>query len=1026
MVYTIKYRWLCLFLCLCILLCCCPVSAQAEQTPSADTSWYKEDGVFFTLENEADFLGFLTLVSRGNSFQNKSIQLSSDLSLKDMALPAAGIFSGHFDGKNHTISHLSLKGEACALFFTLTGSASVQNLVFSDVSVQGTARAAVLSLEGQEGLRISNCTLQSGTVSADKAAGFICQATGTVTLSRCENNAAVSGNAVAGGLVAEFAASAASSAAQVIACINTGAVSARQTAGGLIGQAQHFVSLSHDINCGAVSLLQSGAVGGLIGTAENAKMEDCTNSGAVSAAASSEKTWAGGLAGKFGGQAENVLNAKEGSVANASSHSQSAAGGLFGLFSQGTVRRARNLASISGPAQAGGLMGQAVSVFQNSFSFSMMENRGTVEGGLHTGGVIGLLNMQESSARSASKALWQCANLGQIKAGHYAGGLLGAVNVSERATLESLLVDCFNTGAVQSGQLAGGLIGLLPRVQTASSQAVISHSYQNGQLQAPHLGGLIGQLSAQGNIFSHCAYPNFQPVIGKGSANGAEGLSKEDLSSKALVSLLNGAEGSVWKQQEDGSVVFSFITELLAPAANIEEGGVIKHTDPLVLFSTAGSEIVYTVTATVGGKTKIAEQKRIQSGQSLSLSSYKPGTELQIEMTAHRDGVPDSAPVLLHIQLQAVQPLTITGLSLSSASREYDGTNTIALQGTPSLMGAITENDDIHLEGTPVGRFLDKDAGTGKVVSVQGIALVGADAEYYTLITPIFTADIVRKPLTLQNVSIADKGYDGTALANLSNVDLVGILPGESVSVDYLNAKAAFTSVEKGDAVPAFVTNLQLQGADSHNYSLLETNAMTTGRIVTMPEIERSNTAQSGQCTVTLEGLEAVMPSTLSPGSGGRVQLYAVANDIALPQSAQTEQGDTQTQSILAIDLQLKQAYLTGQTRQSESVLPPGMITAPLTVKLTFTPGDTKQTFALAQPNAAGELIRLETQTQINQDGTVTLTAKTQTMGELVVQGTKTAKQSGFSMSTVLPYILLLVIIVLIILAGRKTKGSKA
>ena len=34
MVYTIKHRWLCLFLCLCILLCCCPVSAQAEQTPA--------------------------------------------------------------------------------------------------------------------------------------------------------------------------------------------------------------------------------------------------------------------------------------------------------------------------------------------------------------------------------------------------------------------------------------------------------------------------------------------------------------------------------------------------------------------------------------------------------------------------------------------------------------------------------------------------------------------------------------------------------------------------------------------------------------------------------------------------------------------------------------------------------------------------------------------------------------------------------------------------------------------------------
>ncbi|MFR7474216.1 MAG: YDG domain-containing protein [Christensenellales bacterium] len=176
---------------------------------------------------------------------------------------------------------------------------------------------------------------------------------------------------------------------------------------------------------------------------------------------------------------------------------------------------------------------------------------------------------------------------------------------------------------------------------------------------------------------------------------------------------------------------------------------------------------------------------------------------------------------------------------------------------------------------------MDKDAGTGKVVSVQGLSLVGADAEYYTLITPIFTADIVRRPLTLQNVAIADKGYDGTAAANVSNIDLVGVLEGESVSVDYLNAKAAFISPDRGENVAAFVTNLQLQGADSHNYSLLETTAMASGRIVTMPSIDRVY-SPGGQCTLSLDGL-GVMPSMLSRRKRHGTAV-AVANDIPLPE----------------------------------------------------------------------------------------------------------------------------------------------
>ena len=538
-------------------------------------------------------------------------------------------------------------------------------------------------------------------------------------------------------------------------------------------------------------------------------------------------------------------------------------------------------------------------------------------------------------------------------------------------------------------------------------------------------GTLVGTLQCEGTAFDHCASPAGKQITGAGDASGVDELSGDAFQSDTILALLNHSGRDVWFLSDKGTAVFAFITEILSPSASTDDESVVKHTYPLVLSSTAGAEITYRITATADGKTETTDPQSLQSGQTLSLASYAPGTELAIEASAKGADGAQSESVTLHLQIQAVQPLTITGLSLSAASREYDGTTTIALQGTPSLMGAITEGDDIHVEGAAYGRFLDKDAGTGKVVSVQGISLVGADADYYTLITPIFTADIVRRPLTLQNVAIADKGYDGTAAANVSNIDLVGVLEGESVSVDYLNAKAAFISPDRGDNVAAFVTNLQLQGADSRNYSLLETTAMASGRIVTMPAIDRVNTAQSGQCSLSLEGLDSVMPSMLSPGENSTVQLYAIANDVPLPEKAQTAKQEL-TQSLMAVDLQLKQAYLQNGARQSETSLPPGMVPSPLTVHFTFATNDKKQTFQVCQMDASGDLIALETQTQSNSDGTVTLTVQTQSMGTFVIQGTKQDTSSEASFATVLPYVLLLIIVLLIILAGRRTKGSKA
>lgn len=1019
---------LCLLLAVLLLLCAwLPLGvahAEEQSDPAIDTSWYKADGVFFSLEDRADFLGFLSLISQGVTFQNQSLQLINDIDLQGAVLPAAGVFSGFLDGKGHALVHFSQTGARPALFDTLTSTATVQNLTFSDVSLQGNAQAAALAVLAQSGATIHNCTVSGGSVSAPVAGGLVVHLLGNASLSHCENSAQVSAEKIAGGLAAQSIAEQ-SETAQLTACINRGKVSAGQTAGGLVGTAQQ-IAFTHGLNFADVSLVGTqGEAGGLVGSATLTAMEGCTNSGAVSASAkSSAKVLLGGLAGSAGGAISNVCNT--GSIKSVSTHSQSASGGLFGAFTTGAVEKARNQGSVAGQANTGGLFGTANFVPQEADAFYQLENQGAVSGQANTGGLFGCLALSaDSQTRSISRVLAQGANFGSVNGTRSVGGLVGQFTLADRtATAQSLMADSMNLGQIEGESQVGGLVGTLPRIRCAENTALIQTSYHKGNVLAKtSVGTMAGAMQAEGAVFDHCASPAGKQMTGAGAVDGVTELSEDEFRSDALLTLLNSGR-SVWSFSDKGEAIFAFITELLAPSASVKDEAVVKHTYPLVLSSTAGAEITYRITMTADDKTETSDPQTLYSGESLSLAAYAPGTELVIEATAKAADGTQSEPATLHLQIQAVQPLTITGLSLSAASREYDGTTTIALQGTPSLMGAITEGDDIHVDGAPYGRFLDKDAGTGKVVSVQGISLVGADAEYYTLITPIFTADIVRRPLTLQNVAIADKGYDGTAAANVSNIDLVGVLEGESVSVDYLNAKAAFISPDRGENVAAFVTNLQLQGADSHNYSLLETTAMASGRIVTMPSIDRVNTAQSGQCTLSLDGLESVMPSMLSPGENGTVQLYAVANDIPLPEKAQTAKDDL-TQSLMAVDLQLKQAYVQDGVRQSESTLPPGMVTSPLTVHFTFATNDKKQAFQICQMDASGDLIALETQTQNNSDDTVTLTAQTQSMGTFVIQGTKQDTSSEASFATVLPYVLLLIIVLLIIFAGRRTKGSK-
>ncbi|WP_333896356.1 YDG domain-containing protein, partial [Brevundimonas aurantiaca] len=154
--------------------------------------------------------------------------------------------------------------------------------------------------------------------------------------------------------------------------------------------------------------------------------------------------------------------------------------------------------------------------------------------------------------------------------------------------------------------------------------------------------------------------------------------------------------------------------------------------------------------------------------------------------------------------------LTVT---LTASNKTYDGTT--AGSGSVALSGVVS-GDTV---GTTAGTwtFADRNAGTGKTVTVSGVGLTGADAGNYTVTIPATAlADILQRAITA-NVSASNKTYDGTTAA-AGTVTLNGVLGGDSVGATA--GSFAFTDANAGTGKTVTVSGVGLTGADAGNYTL--------------------------------------------------------------------------------------------------------------------------------------------------------------------------------------------------------------
>lgn len=176
-----------------------------------------------------------------------------------------------------------------------------------------------------------------------------------------------------------------------------------------------------------------------------------------------------------------------------------------------------------------------------------------------------------------------------------------------------------------------------------------------------------------------------------------------------------------------------------------------------------------------------------------------------------------------------------------SVDRIYDGTTTATLASGNYTFGNIYNGESLGISNTS-GTYSDKNVGTGKAVTVNGLALTGTTAGNYTLASTTVTGNvgnITKRDISVGGIGIAGKTYDGndvasiTGTAALSNTILNDdILLGGTASAHFINANAG---ISKSVTIGGYTVS----GNDAGNYNF----AQPTGLVATIAKKDVTITA---------------------------------------------------------------------------------------------------------------------------------------------------------------------------------------
>ncbi|MGK5010761.1 YDG domain-containing protein, partial [Janthinobacterium sp. MDB2-8] len=210
--------------------------------------------------------------------------------------------------------------------------------------------------------------------------------------------------------------------------------------------------------------------------------------------------------------------------------------------------------------------------------------------------------------------------------------------------------------------------------------------------------------------------------------------------------------------------------------------------------------------------------------------------------------------LMAHITPKA---LTVTGMT--ATTRVYDGTLAAQLSGG-SLSGLVSGETLLVSGGT--GAFADKNAGTGKAVTVIGVGIADGTglASNYTVSNPTgVTGTITQRALAVTGALAADKTYDGAPVATITGGTLSGMIGSETLNLGSLTG--AFSDKNAGTGKAVSVTGGTLSnGSDgglASNYTVGPVTGLTANiaqKALTLTGVAALNKVYDGSTKASISG----------------------------------------------------------------------------------------------------------------------------------------------------------------------------
>ena len=625
--------------------------------------------------------------------------------------------------------------------------------------------------------------------------------------------------------------------------------------GALLGRSTGTNLIDNAASSGTVA--STGTSNSAIGTGGLAGLFNGTMSNSHSSAAVTGYAGIGGLLGVLGDSPTNGHRITESWASGDVTATSGAGGGLVG-YSRGRLDHVHATGNVNGGQYLGGLVGVATQptywtdaglVNQINVTYATGDVTGS---GDRIGGLVG--SMEGSTDIGSSFAA------GNVVGHNAVGGLIGYMTGSGNSIFTADVNGSYTLGGTVTGNdYVGGLVGQIEGY-TRLMRSYVASGTLTGTAVNAKVGGVVGWQQVNGDRIT------IDSVVWNTETTGTTHMAGADFTESPYAVGATTADMMTLRPYElagfygAGNNGYTILTDSTAAGRSFDENtdeGRLYNLFRLYEGKTYPLLMAFLTTATVGADlsgnnktydgqiasgtvghytTDIAVDTRKILGtlsyatHSANAGTYSTGNGLDISGGLYSDQFgynilynPDAASL-------TINKASLT-LGTNDVTKTYDGT--LDAHGHAIVIGGQLYGDD-EISGGHFA-FTNKNAGTGKTVTVSGVAVDdGNGGDNYAIHYVDNThSTIDPKAITVAgSFQAADKPYDGRRDASISRdaLALQGVLADDTLAADW---QASFADATVGTGKTVTLAGSTLTGTDSGNYQLDLTGAPTSIATIT-------------------------------------------------------------------------------------------------------------------------------------------------------------------------------------------------